>query len=87
MPSQVTGHQLLIGGRAYLRASEVTTGKTRSKPFAKRRARAEHALARLKDFEVLRRHRRRGDTINDTARAVAVLHNLKIDYASLRNKS
>ncbi|MBB4979925.1 MULTISPECIES: hypothetical protein [Streptomyces] len=54
MPNQVTGHQLLIGGRACCRAPEVITGKTRSKPFAKRRAQAEHALARLKDFEALR---------------------------------
>ncbi|MEU1227082.1 hypothetical protein [Streptomyces sp. NPDC005828] len=81
MPSQVTGHQLSARGRAYPRAPEATTGKTRSKPLAKRRVRAEHALARLKDFELLRRHRRRGDTINDTARAVAVLRDLKVDCA------
>ncbi|MCP3822030.1 hypothetical protein NLX86_29285 [Streptomyces sp. A3M-1-3] len=30
---------------------------------------------------IRRQHRRRGDTINDTTRAVAVLHNLKIDCA------
>ncbi|MDW6059957.1 hypothetical protein SAZ11_20560 [Streptomyces sp. FXJ1.4098] len=40
----------------------------------------EHAIARLKDFQVLRQHRRRGRHFNDTARAIAVLHNLKIDY-------
>ncbi|MGW0392156.1 hypothetical protein ACWDYJ_14950 [Streptomyces sp. NPDC003042] len=30
-------------------------------------------------YRALRQHRRRGDAINDTIRAVAVLHNLKID--------
>ncbi|MFF5974133.1 transposase family protein [Streptomyces sp. NPDC012769] len=35
---------------------------------------------RLKDFQVLRQHHRRGKHFNDTARAVAVLHSLKIDY-------
>ncbi|WP_276322854.1 transposase [Streptomyces sp. F001] len=81
MADQVAGHRLLIDDGAYRAAPEVITSKAKSKPFAKRRARAEHAIARLKDFKVLRQHRRRGDTINDTARAVAVLHNLKIDYA------
>jgi hypothetical protein len=51
------------------------------KAFAKRRARAEHGIARLKDFQILRQHRRRGDTINQTSRAVAALHNMKIDCA------
>lgn len=80
MAHQVAGHRLLIGDGAYKSAPEVITTKNKSKAFAKRRARVEHAIARLKDFEVLRRHRRRGETINDTVRAVAVLHNLKIDY-------
>jgi hypothetical protein len=81
MADQVNDHRLLIGDGAYRSHPGVITSKTKSKPFAKRRARAEHGIARLKDFEVLRRHRRRGDTINDTTRAVAVLHNLKIDAA------
>lgn len=81
MAEQVAGHRLTIGDGAYRSAPEVITSKTKSKPFAKRRARAEHGIARLKDYRVLRQHRRRGDTINDTTRAVAVLHNLKIDSA------
>jgi hypothetical protein len=43
-----------------------------------RRARVEHAIARLKDWQVLRDHRRRGAHAQDTARAVAALHNLRI---------
>jgi hypothetical protein len=43
-----------------------------------RRARVEHAIARLKDWRVLRDHRRRGRFLRQTLRAVAVLHNLKI---------
>jgi hypothetical protein len=45
----------------------------------KRRARVEHALARLKDWRVLRDHRRRGRELLDTARAVAALHNIKLE--------
>jgi hypothetical protein len=44
----------------------------------RRRARVEHALARLKDWRVLRDHRRRGRHLNATFSAVAVLHNLKV---------
>ncbi|WP_409470274.1 hypothetical protein [Streptomyces sp. HC307] len=80
MPTAVgVGHGVAVEG-AYRSAPEVTTSRNKSKPFAKQRARTEHTIARLKDFKVLRQHRRRGDTINNTARAVAVLHNLKIDY-------
>ncbi|MDO0916221.1 transposase [Streptomyces sp. DT2A-34] len=81
MADQLAGHCLTIGDGAYRSHSAVITSKTKSKPFAKRRARAEHGIARLKDFEALRRHRRRGGTINDATRAVAMLHNLNIDYA------
>ena len=45
----------------------------------RRRARVEHAIARLKDWRGLRDHRRRGHRIFQTVTAVAVLHNLKID--------
>lgn len=72
MAEQVAGHRLTTGDGAYRSAPEVTTSKTKSKPFAKRRARAEHGIARLKDYRVLRQHRRRGDTINSTTRAVSV---------------
>lgn len=49
----------------------------------RRRARVEHAIARLKVWRVLRDHRRRGRHLPDTLRAVAVLHNLQLD---LRDK-
>jgi len=44
----------------------------------KRRARVEHAIARLKDWRVLRDHRRRGAQLAATLGAVAFLHNLRI---------
>lgn len=44
----------------------------------KRRARVEHAIARLKDWRVLRDHRRRGKHLVYTLRAIAFLHNLTI---------
>lgn len=43
-----------------------------------RRARVEHAIARLKDWRVLRDHRRRGRHLATTVQAVIVLHNLRI---------
>lgn len=46
----------------------------------RRRARVEHAIARLKDWRVLRDHRRRGACLPQTLQAVAVLHNLKIEF-------
>ena len=45
----------------------------------RRRARVEHAIARLKDWRILRDHRRRGRFLLDTVRAVAFLHNLRIE--------
>lgn len=45
----------------------------------RRRARVEHAIARLKTWRVLRDHRRRGHHLDDTLRAVSFLHNLKLD--------
>ena len=50
----------------------------------KRRARVEHAIARLKDWRVLRDHRRRGSSLLATLRAVAYIHNVRID---MRDKS
>ena len=45
----------------------------------RRRARVEHAIARLKDWRVLRDHRRRGRRLRETLQAVATLHNLKLE--------
>ena len=46
----------------------------------RRRARVEHTLARLKDWRVLRDHRRRGHHLAQTVAAVAFLRNLKLDF-------
>jgi hypothetical protein len=45
----------------------------------RRRARVEHAIARLKNWRVLRDHRRRGRHLVVTVRAVAYLHNLRVE--------
>jgi hypothetical protein len=45
----------------------------------RRRARVEHAIARLKNWRVLRDHRRRGCHLPATLGAVAFLHNLHLD--------
>jgi hypothetical protein len=44
----------------------------------RKRARVEHLLARLKDWRVLRDHRRKGVSIDHTIRAVAALWNLRV---------
>jgi hypothetical protein len=45
----------------------------------RRRSRVEHAIARLKCWRVLRDHRRRGQQVDTTLRAIAALHNLQIE--------
>ena len=44
----------------------------------RRRARVEHAIARLKCWRVLRDHRRRGRHLAHTLKTVAFLHNLQL---------
>jgi twitching motility protein PilT len=44
------------------------------------RVRIEHTIARLKCWRALRDHRRRGRHLLATARAVAVLHNLRMEF-------
>ena len=51
----------------------------------RRRARVEHAIARLKNSRILRDHRRRGCHLADTVNAVSFLHNLQLD--ELRDSS
>jgi hypothetical protein len=46
----------------------------------RRRARVEHAIARLKDWRVLRDHRRRGHELQRSLQAVAFLHNMKLKF-------
>ena len=43
----------------------------------RRRARAEHAIARLKDWQMLHDHRRAGEHVPTTLAAVTYLHNIK----------
>jgi len=49
----------------------------------RRRARVEHAIARLKNWRILRDHRRRACHLANTLQAVAFLHNLHL--AELRD--
>jgi hypothetical protein len=51
----------------------------------RRRARIEHAIARLKNWRMLRDHRRRACHLLTTLKAVAFLHNLHLD--ELRDSS
>lgn len=50
--------------------------------FRKTRARVEHVIARLKLWAVLRDIRQRGDRVDELVRAVAALHNLRLDVTS-----
>ncbi|MEU1600298.1 transposase family protein [Streptomyces sp. NPDC005708] len=47
--------------------------------FRKRRAVAEHTIARLKDHQILRQCRCRGHAVNHAVAGVAALHNLTLD--------
>ncbi|MGW2940023.1 transposase family protein [Streptomyces sp. NPDC001156] len=47
--------------------------------FRKRRAAAQHTIARLKDHQIRRQCRHRGDGINHVVAGLAALHNLKLD--------
>jgi len=49
----------------------------------RRRARVEHALARLKTWRVLRDHRRRGRHLIATVSAVAYLHNARLELRDI----
>ena len=83
---QVHGRVLADGG--YRGVPELVTPTFRGRRMVRdrawrshrrRRARVEHAIARLKDWRVLRDHRRRGQHLATTLQAVVVLHNLKHD--------
>jgi hypothetical protein len=50
--------------------------------FRKRRAVAEHTLARLKDHQILRQCRRKGDSIDHAIAGIAALHNPKPEAAA-----
>jgi len=44
------------------------------------RARIEHILARMKDWQILRQCRRRGNAINHAVRCIAYLSNLRLAH-------
>ena len=83
----VTGHGRLIGDGGYRGAPDITSPKRgpggrivrddAHRRFVKRRATAEHVLARLKDWQILRQCRRRKDGIDHAVAGVAALHNLR----------
>ncbi|MEQ4725632.1 transposase [Nonomuraea sp. B19D2] len=52
------------------------------KRFRKRRAVAEHAIARLIDHQILRQCRRRDTGVDHAIAGVAALHNLKLDLVA-----
>jgi hypothetical protein len=85
-------HRRVLADGGYRGVSELVTPTYRGRRILdrrwrqhrKRRSRIEHVIARLKDWRVLRDHRRRARHLLDTASAVAFLHNLRIE---LRDKS
>jgi hypothetical protein len=88
-----TVHRRVLADGGYRGIDELVTPRFRRNRIVRdaswrrhrrRRARVEHALARLKDWRILRDHRRRGKHLVATARAIAVIHNLRIQ---LRDKS
>lgn len=82
-------HGRVLADGGYRGVSELVTPRFRGRRILRnaawrrhrrRRARVEHAIARLKDWRVLRDHRRRGRHLIDTVRAVALLHNVRIEF-------
>ena len=81
-------HRRVLADGGYRGILELTTPRFRRNRIVRdrawrrhrrRRARVEHAIARLKNWRVLRDHRRRGCHIAATLQAVAFLHNLHLD--------
>jgi hypothetical protein len=50
--------------------------------FRRRRAVIEHVIARMKDYQVLRQCRRKKNATDYATAGVAVLHNIKIEFAA-----
>lgn len=80
-------HGRVLADGGYRGVSELVTPRFRGRRMIRdhawrrhrrRRARVEHAIARLKDWRVLRDHRRRGRRLLESLRAVATLHNLQV---------
>jgi hypothetical protein len=81
-------HRRVLADGGYRGISELITPRFRGRRIVRdhawrrhrqRRARVEHAIARLKSWRVLRDHRRRGQNLSHTLRAVAFLHNLSVE--------
>ena len=81
-------HRRVLADGAYRSIPELITPVFRGKRILRdrawrrhrrRRARVEHAIARLKNWRILRDHRRRGCHLADTLQAIAFLHNLHLD--------
>lgn len=81
-------HGRVLADGAYRGVPELVTPRFRGirivrdrawRRHRRRRARIEHAIARLKNWRVLRDHRRRARHLHDTLSAVAALHNLHLD--------
>jgi hypothetical protein len=80
-------HRRVLADGGYRGIPELRTPRFRGRRIVRdqrwrkhrgRRARVEHSIARMKDWRVLRDHRRRGDQLHHTVAAVACLHNLRI---------
>jgi hypothetical protein len=90
---EVSGHCRLIGDGGYQGVTGVTPPRRGPggwiirdaawRRFRKRRATVEHVLAELKVWSVLRDCRWRGRGIDQSVRAVAALHNLRIEMKAL----
>ncbi len=89
-----TGHHEILGDGGYRGINTITTPARPHRPDHPRppsprrrvRARVEDVIARLKDWQILRQCRRRGNAINHSLQILAGLWNLKptSNYGSLR---
>ncbi len=90
---EISEHQRLIGDGGYQGVAGVTPPRRGPggriirdaawRRFRKRRATVEYVLAELKVWSVLRDCRWKGDGVNQSMRAVAALHNLRIEMRSI----
>jgi hypothetical protein len=87
MAHPLTGQRVILGDSGYRGITSITTprrdhtGRTihddHYRTHRRTRARVEHVIARLKDWQILRQCRRRGDAINHSLQIIAGLWNLK----------
>jgi hypothetical protein len=86
VPHLLAGEHVILGDGGYRRIPAITapardqSGIIRDDNYRAHRrirARVEHVLARLKDWQILRQCRRRGQAINHILQIIAGLWNLK----------